>query len=70
MNLYRVYNGYTGNSNINILIVADNSELAEIIAKEKFKRESNEYGENYYNNLSVDLIFEDLSKAHQGDIEG
>lgn len=56
MNLYRVTNGYIGESYVRVLIIAKNEERALELAKEKFKSESDNYGEAYYSNLKAELL--------------
>ncbi len=56
MNLYRVSNGYIGFAPINVLIVVANEERALELAREKFKSESERYGEAYYSNLKAELL--------------
>lgn len=56
MNLYRVSNGYMGFVPISVLIVAANEERVLALAREKFKSESERYGEVYYSNLKAELL--------------
>jgi hypothetical protein len=56
MNLYRVINGYMGESYVRVLVVAQNEERALELAREKFKSESEHYGEAYYSNLQAELL--------------
>ena len=56
MNLYRVSNGYIGESYVRVLIVAKDEGRALELAKEKFKSESGHYGEKYYSNLESELL--------------
>lgn len=56
MNLYRVTNGYMGESYVRVLIVAKTESRARELAREKFKSESERYGEAYYSNLKAELL--------------
>ena len=56
MNLYRITNGYMGESYVRVLIIAENEELALGLAKKKFKSESDHYGKAYYSNLKAELL--------------
>lgn len=56
MNLYRVTNGYMGESYVRVLIIARNEERALELGKEKFKSESEHYGQAYYSNLEAELL--------------
>ena len=56
MNLYRVSNGYIGESYVRVLVVSKDEQRALKLAKEKFKSESGHYGEKYYSNLELELL--------------
>jgi hypothetical protein len=56
MNLFRVSNGYIGESYVRVLVVAKDKARALELAKEKFKSESGYYGERYYSNLEAELL--------------
>ncbi|WP_191025648.1 hypothetical protein [Clostridium butyricum] len=56
MNLYRVMNGYMGESYVRVIVVAKDECRALKLAKEKFKSESENYGERYYSHLTVEFL--------------
>jgi hypothetical protein len=67
MKLFRVYNGYTGFSQVYVLVIAESEERALEIATETFKKEAEDkeylemwgkfqYTERYYTNLEIELL--------------
>ena len=61
MKLYRVTNGFIGDSTVHLLVIAKNSDMALQIAKEKYKVESELYGERYYQNLESECLTDNTS---------
>lgn len=64
MNLYRVYNGYMGCASVRCLVVAANEKRAEEIGRGEYKKATDKNGDDphYYENIEVELIFQDCSK--------
>ncbi|MHB9110624.1 MAG: hypothetical protein ACYDCO_26530 [Armatimonadota bacterium] len=62
MKLYRIYNGYTGDSAVHVLVVAESKERALELAAERFKQESesrlNPYPSRYWQNLTAEFLCE------------
>jgi hypothetical protein len=67
MNLYRVYNGYTGFSAVHTLVTAECEQGAVDLARPVFKREqANNPG--YSEKLDAELVFTDVTKAQCSDV--
>ena len=67
MNLYRVYNGYTGFSAVYVLATAASEQDAVDLARPVFKREQpNNPG--YSEKLDAELVFTDVTKAQCSDV--
>jgi hypothetical protein len=75
MNLYEVYNGYTGNGAVFCVVIAENENQAKELASEVFKEQARpsalwtevtgdefNYPERFWTNLEVELKHEDTSK--------
>lgn len=62
MNLYRVFNGYTGFTDVSLMATAESEERAIQIAKPVFKNADNREG--YSTNLKAELVFCDCSIEH------
>lgn len=58
MNVYKIYNGYTGFSAIHVIVVAPNIETALILAKDAFfnHEQARVHGENYWKNLQAEVL--------------
>ncbi len=58
MNIYKVSNGYTGNSEVYLVVIAESGTQAEMIARQEFRRFSEIYNhpESYWTGLGVDFI--------------
>jgi hypothetical protein len=65
MNLYRVYNGYTGFVDVSCLVTAPTKDIALTLAEQSYK-ETREYRKNkdYAAHLKADLIFENCNEMH------
>lgn len=65
MKLYRMYNGYMGNSSVCVLVIAETPLRAAELAKEAFKKYGEEFGhhESYWEaQLDYEVLSEDTSK--------
>ncbi|MEK4006080.1 hypothetical protein [Paenibacillus sp. FSL H3-0333] len=61
MNLYEVFNGYTGGSAIRCIVIAENKITAYALASKKFKEDAEIYSYNkkpsrYWEKLEVNLL--------------
>lgn len=64
MNLYEITNGFTGESYVRCLVVAENKERAIELAKPEFEKEDERYKGRYSKNLEAELVFKDLTAEH------
>ena len=63
MNLYKVYNGYTGFSAVHVIVLADNNNRAVELASEAFKKEGEgKYKKSYWSNLEAELLAENIKE--------
>lgn len=67
MNLYRVYNGYTGFSAVHVLATAASKQDAVDLVRPVFKREQPN-NPRYSENLDAELVFTDVTKAQCSDV--
>ncbi len=67
MNLYRVYNGYTGFSAVHVLVTAASEQDAVDLARPVFKREQPD-NPGFSANLDAELVFTDVTKAQCSDV--
>jgi len=67
MNLYRVYNGYTGFSAVHVLATAASEQDAVVLARPVFEREQPE-NPGYSANLDAELVLTDVTKAQCSDV--
>lgn len=61
MNLYEVYNGYTGDGPVFVTVLALNEEHAKELASKVLKEDAHEFGkslynESYWTNLEVKFL--------------
>ena len=63
MNLYKVYNGYTGFSAVHVIVVADSESRAKELASSAFKKDGERaYKQSYWTNLEVELLLESIKE--------
>jgi hypothetical protein len=70
MKLYIVKNGYIGEGEIYTIVIAENEVRAIEIAYKKFKEESDKYNkpEEYYTDLTIELLCDDTSKEYASEV--
>ena len=68
MKLWRVYNGWCGFGDTHCIVLAKNKEEARIVAVKRFKEDGEQYGERYYNNLTFELLTNDITKPYASKI--
>jgi hypothetical protein len=75
MKLYIAYNGYTGDTAVHVIVLAKNEKQAYELASKKLEEASlytnsltgkstHIYDENYWTNLEIELLCNDLSKQY------
>lgn len=75
MKLYEVINGYTGNSYVRCLVIAETEERAIELAREEYKNDSKKCRKhikddsNYWENLKTVELCDDTSKEYIGGVE-
>lgn len=73
MNLWIVYNGYTGETAIHVLVIALTGERAIELAREKLKdhwqADAKHDGERYYRNLTAEFVC-DATSEFASDVDG
>jgi len=69
MKLYEVTNGYCGESNVKVFVIAESEERAKQLAYKRYKKDAEEkneyfvvYKESYYTNLTAECLCEDVTK--------
>ncbi len=64
MNIYCVYNGYTGFTDVSVTVLAHNEEQALQLAKDEFKAYAlnTNHTESYWNNLKAEFLGEFVNK--------
>jgi len=76
MKLYKVYNGYVGDSAVYVIVVAKDSDEAYQLASTqfeansyKYKSSEHRYFESYWTNLEIILLSDDLTKSFVSEVE-
>ena len=74
MKLYLAKNGFFGFSffgfsDVHCMVIANNEIEAKKIAMDKFKDGSKSHGKDYYKNITLKIIFDDLTYCQVSEIE-
>lgn len=70
MNLYYVTNGYYGDGQVHVYVIAENEERAKELAAAQFKdsARNEDYPESYWTNLKAHCMTDDTSKEFVTDV--